>query len=187
MKKTNKQIISEIEDLLKQIKNNESKTYEIGEKLRFKNLDWLVINDNGNIVELLTKNVLSKELIKKYSDDDFMINDSNVRHTDTIRPISWEESYIYKTMLPNLKKDLGIDCKVTLLSKKEVMDLPLEIRKCNDWYWTKPPIKNGSLVSSSTHFSVVNDYGYSNTHDASVALGLRPKLIIKKEILEEKE
>lgn len=186
MQKSKKENLKEIQRLISELLKEENTAYEIGEEITFKTLEWNVVKDNGDTIELLAKNVLSADLIKAYSDDDFMINGSDVRHTDTIRPISWEDSYIYKTILPNFKEDLGIEGVVTLLSREEFDALPEELKKCNDWYWTRTPRENGESVSGSTPFAYVYGDGDSYSGLASPSgLGVRPLLSIRKEFLEE--
>lgn len=123
-------------------------------EIRFKDLDWYVLEEKDGITKLLLKNVLNKERIKKYADDDFMYNDEYVRHQDTIRPYDWDKSYIKNIILPNFLNDLGVDAEIDLLSIDEVRDLPDEIKECDLSYWTKSRSDNSNYA-----FDVYNDGG----------------------------
>ena len=107
-------------------------------EIKFKDLDWYVLEEKEGKTKLLLKNVLDEERIKKYCEDDWYRDGKEVRHSDCVKPpFVWENSYIYKVILPNFLKDLGVDGEVTLLTKEEVESLPDEVKRCDDWYWTK--------------------------------------------------
>ena len=148
------------------------------DEIKFQGLDWYVIDFNNDEVKLLLKDVLDEERIKKYSDDDFMINKHEVRHQDNIREFDWDKSYIKNTILPNFKNDLNIECEVDLLKKEEVENLQDEIKKCNDWYWTKT--KNSSNAYDA-FFVISSGYVYyiGNAYDAC---GVRPVVVLKSDI-----
>lgn len=130
------------------------------EQIKAKDLDWYYLGEENGIHKILAKNVLDEERIKKYADDDFMINGHDVRHQDTIRPFDWDKSYIKNVILPAFKKDLGIDCKVDLLTIEEVRELPDEIKKCDDWYWTKSRYTDYKDVAYRVNSSGNVSYGY---------------------------
>ena len=154
--------IEEIKKLLDEILESKNKTYKQGDTLKFKGLEWYVIKDNGSTIDLLPTKVLSEELIKKNVTDEIMRDDFEVRMTDTIRPISWKESFIYKKLLPKIKEDFEAE-NVTLLSKEEIEALPLEC---------------------ATRFAYVSGDGVSDGWYASNALGVRPLVSINKDLLE---
>lgn len=141
--------------------------------IRFKDLEWYVLSTDENKTKLLLKDILDKERIKRYSDDDFMIMFSSVRHQDTIRPFDWNNSYIKNVILPKFKNDLGLNCEVDLLTKEEVEKLPTKIRECNNWYWTKSPLAGNSNNALYVYSTGSVDNWYSIRH-----LGVRPILIL---------
>lgn len=108
-----------------------------------------------------------------------------VRMTDTIRPISWKDSFIYKELLPKIKEDFKAE-NVTLLSKEEIEVLPLEIKACGEWYWTSTPIENGCHVECASRFANIGGWGDSH-YDWGVSFvhGVRPLVSVSKELLEE--
>lgn len=146
------------------------------EKIRFKDLDWYVLEKDNENIKLLLVDVLDEEHIKKYVDDEWYRDGYEVRHSSDKRcGKTWEDSYIKQVILENFKKDLGIDCEVTLLAKEEVNNLDDEVRRCNDWYWTKTGIED----ATSLYFAGVSYNGHSNTYFASYYLGVRPILSMK--------
>ncbi len=158
--------------------------YKQGDTLTYKDLEWYVIKDNETTIDLLPTKVLSEKLIKKYVTDEIMRDGFEVRMTDTIRPITWEDSFIYKELLPKLKEHFKAE-NVTLLSKEEIEALPLEIRECDHWYWTSTPMENGCPVKCAARFARVHSYGDSYIGwYASSAYGVRPLVSINKELLE---
>ncbi len=179
-----KEKVKEIKRLLDEILESENKTYKQGDALTYKHLEWYVIKDNESTIDLLPTKVLSEELIKNYVTDEFMRDGFKVRMTDTIRPISWKDSFIYKELLPKIKEDFKAE-NVTLLSKEEIEVLPLEIKACGEWYWTSTPIENGCHVECATGFAGVSGNGYSFIGwYASGAYGVRPLVSINKDLLE---
>ena len=187
MKKNVEKIINEkLEKVKKELLEELGiKKYKQGDTLTYKGLEWYVIKDNESTIDLLPTKVLSKELIKKYVTDEFMRDGFEVRMTDTIRPISWKDSFIYKELLPKIKEDFKAE-NVTLLSKEEIEVLPLEIKACGKWYWTSTPIENGCHVECAPRFANVNSVGDSDGAwvGASYASGVRPLVSINKDLLE---
>lgn len=107
------------------------------DKIKYKGLDWYVLDTNEETTRLLLKDVISEEKIKEYADDEFMIDDYEVRHQDNIRNFDWEKSYIKNVILPAFKEDLEIDGEVDLLTVEEANELPDNIRTNCSCYWTK--------------------------------------------------
>lgn len=148
--------------------------------INFKNLDWYVIDidEINGTTRLLLKDVLNEERIKKYVEDEWYRNGSCVRHTYDVRPpFNWDKSYIKNVVLPNFEKDLGIECEATLLTKEEVESLPDEIRRCNNWYWTKTNASDETDKYAYAFF-VVNDglvYDFNVNYDYN---SLRPAVSI---------
>ena len=99
-------------------------------EIKFKDLDWYVIEETDDSVKLLLKNVLDKERIRKYSNDDWYVDGYKVRLTSDVKPpFDWEKSYVKNIILENFKNDLGIECDITIPSKEYIEKLPIEIRK----------------------------------------------------------
>ncbi len=160
--------------------------FKQGDILTHKSLEWYVIKDNETTIDLLPTKVLSEELIKKYVTDEIMRNGFEVRMADTIRPISWKDSFIYKVLLPKIKEDFKAE-NVTLLSKEEIETLPSEIKACGEWYWTSTPVEYGCPVECATRFAYIGASGdsYTDWGGASGVCGVRPLVSISKGLLEE--
>ena len=155
-------------------------------KIKFKDLDWYVIEEIDDSVKLLLKNVLDEERIRKYSNDDWYVDGYEVRLTNDVKPpFDWEKSYVKNIILENFKNDLGIECDITIPSKEYIEKLPIEIRKCNCWYWTNTP----------SYFLAANAYAYVyyvhptgelyQWGNVTTSHGVRPIIILKKELCTE--
>lgn len=167
----------------------ERKNMEKYSIINFKNLDWYVIDidEINGTTRLLLKDVLNEERIKKYVDDEWYRNGSCVRYTYDVRPpFNWDNSYIKNVVLPNFIKDLGIECKATLLTKEEVESLPDDIRKCNDWWWTRT---NASDETDKYAYAFYVDIdGFVNNYNVYNAVnGLRPAVSISSELFKNED
>ena len=151
-------------------------------EIKFKDLDWYVIEEIDDSVKLLLKNVLDEERIKKYSSDDWYVDGYEVRLTNDVKPpFDWEKSYVKNIILENFKNDLGIECDITIPSKEYIEKLPIEIRKCNCWYWTNTPSYfNAAAYAYVSFVSPAGELGlwYCVTN----SFGVRPIITLKKEL-----
>lgn len=137
-------------------------------------LDWYYLGESERGQKFLLKEVLDEERIKKYADDEFMYKGCGVRHQDKIRPFDWDKSYIKNVILMAFKEDLDLDCEVDLLSKEEVEKLPMVVRECNNWYWTKTRYSSISNGAFRVHAS-----GYVYDNNVNTANAVRPVLYLK--------
>lgn len=155
-------------------------------EIKFKDLDWYVIEETDDSVKLLLKNVLDEGRIEKYSNDDWYVNGYEVRLTSDVKPpFDWEKSYVKKVILENFKNDLGIECDITIPSKKDIEKLPIEIRKSNHWYWTNTPSR---FNAANAYAYVYNVYPTGELHpwnNVSNSHGVRPIITLKKELCTE--
>lgn len=155
-------------------------------EIKFKDLDWYVIEETDDSVKLLLKNVLDEERIKKYSNDDWYVNGYEVRLTSDVKPpFDWEKSYVKNIILENFKNDLGIECDITIPSKEDIENLPIEIRKCNYWHWTNTPSRFNAA------YAIASVYGVDPTGElypwssVTYSHGVRPIITLKKELCTE--
>lgn len=155
-------------------------------EIKFKDLDWYVIEETDDSVKLLLKNVLDEERIKKYSNDDWYVDGYEVRLTSDVKPpFDWEKSYVKNVILENFKNDLGIECDITIPSKEDVENLPYEIRKCVNWYWTNTP-SHFLAAGAFAHVYLVNPTGELNLWlHVAYSNGVRPIITLKKELCTE--
>ena len=155
-------------------------------EIKFKDLDWYVIEETDDSVKLLLKNVLDKERIRKYSNDDWYVDGYKVRLTSDVKPpFDWEKSYVKNIILENFKNDLGIECDVTIPSKEDIENLPIEIRKCNCWYWTNTPSYSNAANARASVYSVHPTGVLIQWNYVTNSNGVRPIITLKKELCTE--
>lgn len=158
-------------------------TYKKYDEIKFKDLDWYVIDVQDNKITLLLKDVLDEERIKKYCEDDWYREGNKVRHSDCVRaPFDWNKSYIKNVILPNFKKDLNVECEITLLSKEEIEKLPVNIRSCGEWYWTRT-----NASDSDDKFARVWRVfyiGFMNYGNVDFELAVRPVVCLNADLLQ---
>lgn len=163
----------------KYIKKNKT-MFKKYDEISYKELIWIVIEKTDEEVKLLLKNILDEKRIKKYSDDEWYINGKYVAHTSDIRPpFNWDKSYIKNTILPNFLKDLDVDGNIDLLTKEEAENLPKEIRKSNDWYWTKTNYEDSNRYARIWYVGSVGTV-YSDDVGNADSVGVRPVITISK-------
>lgn len=155
-------------------------------EIKFKDLDWYVIEETDDSVKLLLKNVLDEGRIEKYSNDDWYVDSCEVRLTNDVKPpFDWEKSYVKNIILENFKNDLGIECDITIPSKEDIEKLPIEFRKCNFWYWTNTPSRFNAAYAIASVYGVhptgeLIQWGY-----VMYSHGVRPIITLKKELCTE--
>ena len=155
-------------------------------EIKFKDLDWYVIEETDDSVKLLLKNVLDEGRIEKYSNDDWYVNGYEVRLTNDVKPpFDWEKSYVKNIILENFKNDLGIECDITIPSKEYIEKLPIEIRKCNCWYWTNTPSYFNAAGAYASVFSVNPAGELDLRYHVANSNGVRPIITLKKELCTE--
>lgn len=155
-------------------------------KIKFKDLDWYVIEETDDSVKLLLKNVLDEERIKKYSSDDWYVDGCEVRLTSDVKsPFDWEKSYVKNIILENFKNDLGIECDITIPSKEYIEKLPIEIRKSNHWYWTNTPSYFNAAIAYAYVYNVNPTGELHLWHHVANSNGVRPIITLKKELCTE--
>lgn len=155
-------------------------------EIKFKDLDWYVIEETDDSVKLLLKNVLDEGRIEKYSNDDWYVDSCEVRLTNDVKPpFDWEKSYVKKVILENFKNDLGIECDITIPSKEYIEKLPIEIRKSNHWYWTNTPSYFNAANAYAHVYYVIPTGELSQWYYVSNSRGVRPIITLKKELCTE--
>ena len=155
-------------------------------EIKFKDLDWYVIEETDDSVKLLLKNVLDEERIRKYSNDDWYVDGYEVRLTSDIKPpFDWEKSYVKNVILENFKNDLGIECDITIPSKKYIEKLPIEIRKSNHWYWTNTPSNFLAADATASVYGVRPAGVLTLWSNVTNSYGVRPIITLKKELCTE--
>lgn len=155
-------------------------------EIKFKDLDWYVIEEIDDSVKLLLKNVLDEERIRKYSNDDWYVDGCEVRITSDVKPpFDWEKSYVKNVILENFKNDLGIECDITIPSKEDIEKLPIEFRKCNFWYWTNTPSYFNAAFAIAIVYFVYPTGELNRWNYVTNSYGVRPIITLKKELCTE--
>ena len=165
---------------------------EIGDTLKYAGFKWIVIAKNGSPV---TKNETVTLLAK---DDDFgwHIFDKNNNNyaSSAIR------QYLNNVVKPFLRArdarpleidipDVGCKDEVWLLSEREAMSLPKEIKKFVGFWWLRVEIgreKDREVCSNAfpRHIPIVNRYGWDCDHDVCDVCGIvRPAILVDRKEL----
>lgn len=148
--------------------------------INFKDLEWIVLEENEDTTRLLLKEPMSAEMLDSLCPDKWYLINNYIRLSDCVKPpFNLDKSYVKTVVLKNFKDKLGIDCEVDLLSKEEAEILDDEIRDCNSDYWTKTNLDN-------TTFAVAYIVSYSKPIDGYNVSGisrLRPVITLKTSLL----
>lgn len=174
---------NKIKDLELKLENKNTKEYEIGNEVKWCNLDWYVIglDDKNKLVKLMLKNVI-KEI--KYSDNNSNDwNYSNARaylNNEFINKLDED-----KLQLMNINYDersIAHDY-VAIPTLREIERLPMSIRNCGKSYWTMTASYGVSEDCSSAHVFYVNSNGYLSDDHVHYTHGLRPVITLRTETL----
>ena len=148
--------------------------------INYKNMEWIILEQNKDCTKLLLKDVLSAEIIKDICEDESYYENGMAHRNNLKYPYDWKISNIRMVLntrfLDNYldKNDLEKmgDDYVRLLTKDEVEDLDDEIKECDDWYWTMSRYDSSNVwyVSSSGSLSNGNVYDFD--------YGVRPVITI---------
>lgn len=152
------------------------------ETIKFKGYEWIKLEENDGKTRLFLKNTLDEDTLEKCVEDKWYLDGCEVRLTENVKsPFNWENSYVKKVVLENFKKILGIECDVDLISKEEAKELNLDVRKSNNWYWTKTPpnCNKYARVFYVLGSGLIDDYG------AFITRGLRPVIQLDTKLLKQ--
>ena len=151
------------------------------ETIKFKGYEWIKLEENDGKTRLFLKNTLDEDTLEKCVEDKWYLDGCEVRLTENVRPpFNWENSYVKKVVLDNFKKILGIECDVDLISKEEAVELNLDVKKSDNWYWTKTP----SNCNKYACVFCVGDLGIID-YGAGSAGGLRPVIQLDTKLLKQ--
>lgn len=159
--------------------NNDFKLYD---EIQYNGYSWYIIDKKTDSVILLAKDCLQDEKMQFNNRNDFDWNNSLIKkklNEDFIGAFNEEQLNIMYTNYDENKysKDL-----IRLLTIREVENLPEEIIKSDDTYWTMSPSNFSSWSGDAYVWHVIWDGGlhYDWTTDA---LGVRPVISLKSEYL----
>ena len=155
--------------------------YKLYEEIKWKGLDWIIIGLDNENIRLLLKDVIPRSILEEIIEDKwYLAGDNDVIMSDNVRPpFNFEESYINTDILPNFCEHFNIICNdIDLLTKEEVENLPEEVKKCNDWYWTKTNYESDSKYARVWR---VGSTGYLGNDYVFGGGGLRPAVSLSLE------
>lgn len=164
--------------------------YKLYEEIKWKGLDWIIIGLDNENIRLLLKDVIPRNILEEIIEDKwYLASDNDVIMSDNVKPpFNFEESYINTDILPEFLFNLDIEDRqgiadIDLLTKEEVENLPEEVKKCNDWYWTKTNYESDSKYALVWN---VGSTGYlSDVYVTNTGRGLRPAVSLTIKILKE--
>lgn len=152
------------------------------ETIKFKGYEWIKLEENEGKTRLFLKKTLDKDTLEKCVEDKWYLDGREVRLAENVKPpFNWENSYVKKVVLENFKKSLGIECNVDLISKEEVEELNEDVKKSDNWYWTKTPSNYGKLA----FVFLVGSSGYVDDYSTYSAVGLRPVIQLDTKLLKQ--
>lgn len=163
-------------------KIKEDKDFKLYDEIQYNGYSWYIIDKKIDSVMLLAKDCLQDEEMQFNNKNDFDWNNSLIKkklNEDFIGAFNEEQLNIMHT---NYDENKYSNDLIRLLTIREVENLPEEIRKCDDYYWTMSPSNFSSWHGTANVWNVFGDGSLSNRWTAT-ALGVRPVISLKSEYL----
>lgn len=165
------------------LKKLEKGTYEVGDDVNWCNFDWIVIKTIENEQKVV---LMSKEVFEPITYSD---NNSNDYSKSNVKEYL-EECFINKLdksklieMTTNYDEDKFVTTKVRIPTIRDIEALPMNIRNCDESYWTMTSSYAVSEDCSNAGVFFVNSSGYLNWDNVSNAYGVRPVITLNAEAL----
>lgn len=178
MKNKLEEIIKLANELKDNLENN--KKIEIKEENGRRYFEHLGIRyDEFKPNYFLSKDILSKEVIEDIvKDKRYLGSDNEVRYNNDIFDNSWENSFVRKVLNSTFKEkyltSLSLNGEIRLLTKEEVEELPENLKKIGQYYWTMSPY-NFNSSAYGAYVLYVNTSGYLSTSTVVYnTYGVRP-------------
>lgn len=191
LKKQYEKLGKEIEKL-----ESELKLYDV---VKFGNLEWYVIDEDNTSYTLFLKDKFSPEQCVKYFDNSLLDDDKDVLFNMLYENNWWSDSPIRMALNSEFLKDLELtdmelmettveingqsratEDYVRLITKNEVEELPIEIRKCSGeyGYWTMSP--SHFYYWGNAYEFIVTSAGALSNYIVYNGYGVRPVIKIEK-------
>lgn len=165
--------LAEQERLVAKLKKG---TYEIGDEITYKNLDWYVIKTEGNKVILMLKDIIGKCAYSDCNSNDFKDSNAIKMLLDwDIEKLDIEELEQTKT---NYDEDKYWDGAIRIPTLREIEILPMSIRKCGNTYWTMTSSYGVSEDCSRAVVFRVNSSGDLGAPRVYNEFGVRPVITL---------
>ena len=150
--------------------------------INYKNIEWIVLEENEDYKKLITKNILPKEIMEDLTGNNSSYcafdNVNNNYETSTIRMIIQNFVVRYLNESDLIKQDNGDYAR--LIKAEEVIGYDNELTQCNDWYWTMTPFFSKDMSRAwrvNRNGNLNYDPVSNDTYD-----GVRPVIYLKSNI-----
>ena len=167
---------NKIKDLEKMFETN--KNCKIGDDYKFCGLDWIIIDKFDNKLKLMSKDVLSRMTYSDNNSNDWV--ESNVRkflNEDFINKL--DKSKLIK-MRTNYDEDKFSEDYIRIPTLREMEKLPINLRDCDNVYWTMTSSYGVSEDCSNAYVFIVNSSGSLYWDRVSgTNPGVRPVILVE--------
>ena len=155
-----------------------NKNCKIGDDYKFCGLDWIIIDKFDNKLKLMSKDVLSRMTYSDNNSNDWV--ESNVRkflNEDFINKLDNSKLVLMKT---NYDEDKFSEDYIRIPTLREMEKLPINLRDCDNVYWTMTSSYGVSEDCSNAGVFYVNSTGYLNNGGVNnTNFGVRPVILVE--------
>ena len=159
--------------------NNDFKLYD---EVQYNGYSWYIIDKKEDNIILLAKECLQDEEMQFNSKNDFDWNNSLIKQKLNEEFIEKFNEEHLNMMYTNYDENKYSNDLIRLLTIREIEELPEEVRKCGDYYWTMSPSNFYSWYGGAGVWVVSGD-GHLSGSWTTHALGVRPVINLKSEYL----
>lgn len=192
-----------IREYLENENNEDDSEIKLYDVVKYCGYEWYVIKIEEDGIVLSIKNVLPKDDMQEifdekildndgdipfsYQSDNFWWKDSPIRmglNSEFLRQkLNHEDLVIMKSTICYEDEENTTFDYVRLLSKKEIEELPMNVRIKRDryWYWSFSPLY---FYGSGAYVSRVNEPGYLGGGYVANAGGVAPVIKLKTEVFD---
>lgn len=149
----------------------------IGDIYKFCGLDWIIIDKFDNKLKLMSKDVLSRMTYSDNNSNDWV--ESNVRkflNEDFINKL--DKSKLIK-MRTNYDEDKFSEDYIRIPTLREMEKLPINLRDCDNVYWTMTSSYGVSEDCSNAGVFSVWSSGSLGAWSVNGTLGVRPVILVE--------
>lgn len=165
------------------LKKSEKRTYEAGDDVNWCNFDWIVIKTIENEQKVV---LMSKEVFEPITYSD---NNSNDYSKSNVKEYL-EECFINKLdksklieMTTNYDEDKFVTTKIRIPTLRDIEALPMNIRNCDESYWTMTSSYAVSEDCPGAYVFYVHSNGYLYWNGVNSTYGVRPVITLNAEAL----
>lgn len=159
-----------------------NKDFKLYDEIRYNGYSWYIIDKKLYSVTLLAKECLQGENMQFNNKNDFDWNNSLIKKKLNENFIGAFNEEQLNIMYTNYDENKYSNDLIRLLTIREAENLPEEIIKCDDTYWTMSP-SNFYSWSGDAYVWRVNGDGRLYRYWTTATLGVRPVINLKSEYL----